>query len=95
MDEFSTVVTNPAEFDDAGRLHVRPHQPDETPHACPHCPINLCKGAVMERWLEELAPSRCVYVGDGGGDFCPSTRLRSGDAVLARRAPPSVRQGAN
>lgn len=25
-----------------------------------------------------------IYVGDGGGDFCPSLRLLDGDHVLAR-----------
>ena len=54
---------------------------------CPLCPDNLCKGAVLERWMDELKPARCVYIGDGGGDFCTATRLRTGDFVLARRAP--------
>ena len=84
---FSTVVTNGAAFDAAGRLRVRPHQPPSLPHDCPRCPANLCKGAVLERWLAELAPATCVYIGDGGGDFCPATKLRAGDVLLARRAP--------
>ena len=85
--DFREVVTNPAACDDDGRLRVRPHQPAGTAHGCPLCPPNLCKGAVLQRWLVEMAPSRCVYVGDGGGDYCPATRLRKGDVVLARRAP--------
>ena len=84
---FAHVETNPAEFDDADRLHIRPPQPADTPHDCPLCPPNLCKGAVIERWLDELKPTRCVYVGDGGGDFCPATRLRVGDTLCARQAP--------
>jgi pyridoxal phosphate phosphatase PHOSPHO2 len=85
--EFADVVTNPASFDEAGRLRVSPHQPANEPHRCPNCPPNLCKGAVLARWLDELAPATCVYVGDGGGDYCPATRLRAGDTLLARQAP--------
>lgn len=86
-DAFSLVVTNPASFNDAGRLEIRPHQPVDKPHSSSLCPPNLCKGAILSKWLDELQPSCCVYVGDGGGDFCPATRLRAGDTVLARRAP--------
>lgn len=86
-DAFTKVETNPAHFDAAGRLHIEPHQPDGRPHDSPDCPPNLCKGTVLARWLEELQPSTCVYIGDGGGDFCPATRLRVGDTLLARRAP--------
>jgi len=84
---FSVVETNPTSSGADGRLRVRPHQPDAAPHGCPHCPPNLCKGAVLERWLSELSPCRCVYVGDGSGDYCPATRLRAGDVVLARQSP--------
>ena len=42
---------------------------------------------MLERWLAELQPTTVVYVGDGGGDYCPATRLREGDTLLARRAP--------
>jgi pyridoxal phosphate phosphatase PHOSPHO2 len=84
---FSEVVTNPASYDAAGRLRVRPHQPRGAAHGCPLCPPNLCKGAVLQQWLDVSAPSRCIYVGDGGGDFCPATRLRAGDVLLARQPP--------
>jgi pyridoxal phosphate phosphatase PHOSPHO2 len=26
-----------------------------------------------------------IYIGDGGGDFCPSLQLQKGDHVLARK----------
>ena len=29
-----------------------------------------------------------VYIGDGGGDFCPCTRLTASDVVFARRHYP-------
>lgn len=86
---FASVVTNDAAFDaQSGQLRIRPHQPPSLPHGCPNCPPNLCKGLVLDRWLaEEVAPQRIVYVGDGGGDFCPAMRLRPQDVLLARRAP--------
>ena len=66
---------------------MRPHQPDGTPHGSSLCPPNLCKGTVLDRWIAELRPARVIYVGDGSGDYCPATRLRPGDVLLARRAP--------
>uniref|UniRef100_A0A7S2V388 Uncharacterized protein n=1 Tax=Fibrocapsa japonica TaxID=94617 RepID=A0A7S2V388_9STRA len=60
-------------------------------HGCPEplCPYNLCKGKVVDEMLEELREQgkefgRIIYVGDGGGDYCASTRLRENDVVLAR-----------
>jgi pyridoxal phosphate phosphatase PHOSPHO2 len=85
-DSFGQVVTNPATADADGRLRVRAHQQGE-PHQCPHCPPNLCKGAVLQRWLDGCPGCTCVYVGDGQGDFCPATRLRTGDVLIARREP--------
>lgn len=88
-EDFKAVETNRAEHDAAGRLRLRPHQPTDAPHRCKLCPENLCKGAVLGRWLGEAgrAAARCVYVGDGSGDYCAATRLRKGDVLLARRAP--------
>lgn len=84
---FSSVVTNPAAFDSGGCLRISPHH--TAPHGCPLCPPNLCKGAALGAMgLPPAAPARCVYVGDGRGDVCPSLRLRAGDAVLARAGYP-------
>lgn len=85
---FGAVETNRAAHDADGRLRLRPHQTGR-PHRCKLCPPNLCKGAVLDRWLAEpgAAAARCVYVGDGSGDYCAATRLRPGDVLLARRAP--------
>jgi len=82
------VETNGAEVDAGGRLHISPHQPPTAPHGCPLCPPNLCKGAVLSSWLaaSRTAPL-CVYVGDGGGDYCAASRLMPGDVLLARGAP--------
>ena len=89
---FTTVETNGAIVEPTGRLRITPHQPPATPHGCARCPPNLCKGAVLSDWLGEGvvatgSPRRCIYVGDGGGDFCPAMRLSQDDTLLARRAP--------
>lgn len=83
---FQEVITNPAEFDAQGRLHIAPHHYGE-PHGCPLCPANLCKGAVLERVRAALGPERIIYVGDGGGDFCPACDLGPGDSLLCRTPP--------
>lgn len=96
----AAVITNGAIVDAAtDRVHVRRfHAPygKEPPHGCAHCPANLCKGRVLEslrvQHSSRIAQSadggrgrlRVAYVGDGGGDWCPTIKLRAGDVVLAR-----------
>ncbi|XP_061602669.1 pyridoxal phosphate phosphatase PHOSPHO2 [Cololabis saira] len=80
------VFTNPAEFGPSGALEVRPHHD----HACPSCPVNLCKRAVLEEFLARRAAAgtgygRVLYVGDGGNDLCPTAALRGHDVALPRR----------
>jgi len=84
---FSRIVTNYAKLDEVtGVLCVAPHQPEDSPHSCTNCPPNLCKGGVLTAWRNELpADCRIVYIGDGGGDFCPCTTLREGDVILCRK----------
>lgn len=81
---FSDVITNPAHFDEAGRLRIqRCHA-----HSCPRCSRspNMCKGTLLAEYLSANGPySHVVYVGDGQGDVCPSLALQSKDVVLARR----------
>lgn len=75
------VVTNPAEFDSQGRLHVQHcHQ-----HSCCMCPQNLCKGHFLDQFRAAKKYDKVVYIGDGGGDVCPSLRLSDRDTVLARK----------
>lgn len=67
------------------RLHISPHQPEEEPHGCPLCPCNLCKGMVLDEWRQQTSYAKIVYVGDGGGDYCPILRLGEQDTVLCRK----------
>lgn len=67
------------------RLRISPHQPIESPHKCTLCPQNLCKGQVFDQWRAQHCFTKVVYVGDGGGDFCPALRLHPADVLLCRK----------
>jgi len=83
------IFTNGAVWDDTGRLRVSTFQPKDTPHNCQRCPLNMCKGGIVQRYLKSCTPyDRVVYVGDGSGDFCPVLSLRACDFVFARRGFP-------
>jgi len=88
---FAVVYTNPAVWQDSGRLTVRPyHASTRGGHGCELCPSNLCKGSVVRQHLVSLSGSdaarsvtRVVFVGDGQGDLCPCAQLRPGGLDLA------------
>ena len=89
-----SVTTNTAYFDDAGQLIIAPHQPKESPHGCPRCPINLCKGGVLDaKGLGRggINSTRTFYVGDGSGDACACLRLGDGDVICARKGYPLLK----
>jgi len=80
------TFTNPAEFEESGRLRVRPF------HCNTDCDLsgkNLCKGRVLEEYLEKrrgqgVEFENVLYAGDGGNDFCPMLRLCSRDGAFPR-----------
>jgi 2,3-diketo-5-methylthio-1-phosphopentane phosphatase len=71
------------------RLRVRPYHNFDTdpPHGCELCPPNMCKGNILTNVLHiHDRYDRVVYIGDGEGDFCPCTKLKSPQClVLARK----------
>ncbi len=71
----NAVTSNPAFFDELGRLHIAPFH--SSPPGCARCPPNLCKGVVMKKILQNLPEDRprIIYVGDGMGDLCSSMLL--------------------
>lgn len=94
-DKFVEVFTNPARFDEAtttagddGRmLRIRPyhHQTE-----CTLSTANLCKGRVLEEFLQRrllnaVTYEHVFYVGDGRNDVCPVLRLSAVDYGCARR----------
>lgn len=82
---FKEVYTNPAHFDSTGRLHVQ-HYHSHTCSTCKRSP-NLCKGAVLKGYLERESYryNKVVVIGDGRGDFCPTTLLSKQDVVVCRK----------
>ncbi|CAM9123873.1 unnamed protein product [Ectocarpus sp. 6 AP-2014] len=85
------ISTNGGVFTEDGRLDVQPYHTNQAaPHGCRLCPPNMCKGSIVEGLLaapdggEDRAFDRVIYIGDGGGDYCPALRLRPGDLLLAR-----------
>ena len=80
------VFTNPAYFDDHGQLFVSGYHKQDW---CNLSTENLCKGSVLQNFLEEQEKNGTIYdvvayVGDGNNDFCPSLRLTPKDIVYAR-----------
>ncbi|KAL1918992.1 uncharacterized protein VTP21DRAFT_2373 [Calcarisporiella thermophila] len=84
---FTKIITNPAGYNENGRLCVRRYIGlNDKPHNCKSlCKVNLCKGIELEKYINNKAPfDRIMYVGDGMNDFCPATRLRSQDFLFCR-----------
>lgn len=84
------VITNPGSFDEKlGRLVIRRHTIEDK-HSCSRCPPNLCKGRELSRFVEAASVAnagydKIVYLGDGGNDFCPSSKMSSRDLCMPRR----------
>lgn len=79
----SHVYTNPATLTAQG-LAVMPYHS----HDCPVCPVNMCKGRILQQHRQMLlggsSSHSVVYVGDGSNDLCPAQRLGPGDVVMVR-----------
>ncbi|KAL5728829.1 3'(2'),5'-bisphosphate nucleotidase [Ranunculus cassubicifolius] len=92
MEYFSEINTNPVSVDEEGRLRISPfHDFVSSPHGCPLCPPNMCKGLVIERIRASALTNdkkRFIYIGDGRGDFCPSTKLNKEDYVMPKKNYP-------
>ncbi|TKY60792.1 Inorganic pyrophosphatase 3 [Spatholobus suberectus] len=88
---FSQINTNPAFVDKEGRLRITPfHDSTLSPHPCPLCPSNMCKGLVIDQIRGSLAENEriFIYIGDGTGDYCPTLKLKGGDFVMPRKNYP-------
>lgn len=81
---FEKIFTNPATFDDQGRLNMTPFT-EQT--SCKLCRKNLCKGDVLRRFIKESSTtySFIAYVGDGPNDFCPMLTLGPSDLAFPRK----------
>ncbi|CAG8753816.1 22228_t:CDS:2, partial [Cetraspora pellucida] len=84
-DLISNVISNPATWDEDGRLHIR--RLNNIPHGCENpCSENICKGHELIKFLSAHPNEYCqiIYVGDSSNDFCPATKMSSNDILLAR-----------
>ncbi|CAN0181836.1 unnamed protein product, partial [Pylaiella littoralis] len=93
------VSTNRGVFTEDGRLDVQPyHISRDVPHGCSLCPLNMCKGIILDGLLAAPKGGKgrvfdmVIYIGDGGGDYCPALRLRPQDLLLAREGEEGGRQ---
>ncbi|KAJ3275523.1 hypothetical protein HDV01_000350 [Terramyces sp. JEL0728] len=81
----SHVITNPANFDTDGRLHIRKRVEK---HDCLNgCAVNICKGMELLDYIKLKGNKydRLIYFGDGTNDFCPSTKMGPNDYVFPRK----------
>jgi len=88
VDHFiSDVYTNPAQFDSAGMLKIKPFGFQDW---CPLSEKNMCKASILIDHVNKKGDNGVnypfiAYVGDGSNDLCPSLSLRSQDFVFARK----------
>jgi pyridoxal phosphate phosphatase PHOSPHO2 len=95
-DSFSEIHTNPSYWEDNKLIiaryhnnHLRPkqyleHTRNEVKlHSCKNCPVNMCKGDIVKN-LPIDKDGLVIYIGDGGGDYCPITLLKNSDIALVR-----------
>ncbi|KAI8588843.1 putative phosphatase-domain-containing protein [Geranomyces variabilis] len=86
-DLFRAVITNPARFDNEGRLRVERLIPaDGLQHDCANgCAVNICKGKFLTEYIATHGPfTSVIYAGDGKNDLCPAMTLRARDYILPR-----------
>ena len=84
-----SIKTNPGWWDEeSGIIRCKRYHPED--HKCKlgHCSINICKGKIL---VEEMMKDRedsddliRIYIGDGGGDYCPLRFLNENDFVFCR-----------
>lgn len=80
------IFTNYAHFDTNGCLQISEYH---VQNFCSLSSVNLCKGAVMQEYLERrqrqgVEFDRVAYVGDGHNDLCPCLRLKADDYIFPR-----------
>nr|GEZ18709.1 thiamine phosphate phosphatase-like protein [Tanacetum cinerariifolium] len=89
-DCFSDIIRNPTVVNKESWLRIFRYQGSEMPpHGCDLCPPNLCKGLVVKQMQdstsEDVKKQVVIYIGDGGGDFCPTLKLGKEDHIMPRK----------
>ncbi|KAI3641797.1 hypothetical protein MIR68_000164 [Amoeboaphelidium protococcarum] len=84
-----SIITNPAHFDQTGRLNIERHwKPSQGHHGCTlgTCTVNICKGReLLQLQQQDGAYDLIFYGGDGRNDFCPILKLSESDHALVRK----------
>ena len=91
----SKILANRGKFDGSGCLNVIPLNREFNYHgvifSCKNstfCRNNMCKGAVIENYLQKKKETKqksiLLYIGDGKIDFCPATKLGLDDRVFVK-----------
>lgn len=85
-DNVLRVFTNPAHFENELLNIEMFHFQD----SCKLSTKNLCKGQIMEEFIEEQTDGgvlyeQTLYFGDGMNDFCPILRLKQNDLACVRK----------
>lgn len=83
----SRIFTNPAWYDDDGKMRVGMYHTQRT---CDLSTVNLCKGQILTDYVAKRREQgkqfdRIVYVGDGKNDLCPILRLSHADLACPRK----------
>ncbi|KAL0481429.1 pyridoxal phosphate phosphatase PHOSPHO2 [Acrasis kona] len=84
-----SIITNPCTItkhdDGTEYLMVTKLCGDNNKHSCEQCPVNMCKGEIVERMIKE-SNQPTAYVGDGSNDYCAVKKLSlTKDYIFARR----------
>jgi len=85
------IYTNPGWWDEeTGIIRCKRYHMD--PHKCElkrPCSVNICKGKILTEEIfkkdKESDDLIRIYIGDGGGDYCPLRFLGENDYVFCRR----------
>ncbi len=73
-------------------LRVRPYVPASSPHGCARCPVNLCKGAVMDSLGLSSSPSTSAAASTEEGEEVRQLAAAAGAGPGQRFAPPPPSQ---
>ncbi|EDW82305.1 uncharacterized protein Dwil_GK25726 [Drosophila willistoni] len=79
---FAGIYANPASIAADGQLIVSPY---EEQNRCELCPVNLCKGRILDELISMGNYKRVLYIGDGSNDLCAVQHLRANDIACIRR----------
>jgi pyridoxal phosphate phosphatase PHOSPHO2 len=90
--EKNKIFTNPAQFDNDGKLIVTPfnetQKENNTNVDCMSgiCAKNICKGSILRNYISKNQKdyTKILYAGDGQNDYCPSLYLNERDHFLVR-----------